>query len=215
MPTGYTAKIHDGDQSFIEFAKSCARAFGSFAAMRDEPADAPIREDLWEPSSYHREGSEKAAARLAELNALTPRQWEERASADYEKLVGHHQDQRARMVEMRARYEDMILTVQGWEPPTPEHVAFKDFMVQQLRESIRFDCYEPDLPPRKFGKEWYADQCARARNDLAYHEREYDEEVERLRKSKQWVEMLWASLATYVPIYRLNPAPPLVGEVTP
>ena len=51
MPTGYTAKIADG-QTFEEFILSCARAFGALVEMRDEPADAPIPEEF-KPSAYH------------------------------------------------------------------------------------------------------------------------------------------------------------------
>lgn len=46
MPTGCTAKLHEDDQSFRDFALTCARAFGATIAMREEPLDAPPSERL-------------------------------------------------------------------------------------------------------------------------------------------------------------------------
>ena len=45
MPTGYTAKIVDG-QSFPDYVKTCLRAMGVCVSMRDLPMDTPIPEFL-------------------------------------------------------------------------------------------------------------------------------------------------------------------------
>jgi hypothetical protein len=59
MPTGYTAKLYDGDQKFQDFAMECARAFGALIEMRDEPMNAKIPE-TFEPSEHHVNGLERA-----------------------------------------------------------------------------------------------------------------------------------------------------------
>lgn len=71
MPTGYTAKLHNGEeQTFPEFVMSCARAFGALITMRDDPADAEIP-DEFKPSDYHVRELEKARERLSEVEGWT------------------------------------------------------------------------------------------------------------------------------------------------
>lgn len=34
----------------------------------------------------------------------------------------------------------MLDQVQLWQPPTDDHMGLKEFMIQQIEESIKFDC---------------------------------------------------------------------------
>jgi hypothetical protein len=38
------------------------------------------------------------------------------------------------------RYQAMLLEVQAWEPGADELAPLKNFMLEQIQESIRFDC---------------------------------------------------------------------------
>lgn len=96
MPTGYTAKIVDG-QSFPDYVKTCLRAMGVCVSMRDLPMDTPIPEKF-EPSPYHKDCIESinqeiqkfATMTNAEIAAYNIEQYElqlEHAKSTYEKIV--------------------------------------------------------------------------------------------------------------------------------
>jgi len=72
---------------------------------------------------------------------------------------------------VRKRYEDMLSKVRKWKPPTPDHVDLKKFMIQQLEDSIEFDCFIPEMPQRLSGEEYKEQQIKKALDDIDYHEK--------------------------------------------
>lgn len=197
MPTGYTADIKDGI-TFNTFAMNCARAFGACVMLRDEPGGGDKIPDAFEPSNYHAQQVEKAQDALAEFRALTPSQHMREASkawdaAETQRIV--------RLDEKRAQrkaYEDMLAKVKAWTPPTPEHDGLKEFMRSQIAQSIDFDCDESycSTPTvRLTGEQWAAQRLAHLQRDIAYHQKEHAEEVQRTSGRTEWVKALRASLA--------------------
>lgn len=200
MPTGYTAEIHDGKPiTFPEFVMNCARAFGALALMRDDPADAVIPDEFKPRTDYHDEQLVKHRAELARLEVMTP-----------EQIVNAHADVRAGELrertkdavknrDMRARYRAMLAEVEAWEPPTPDHVGLKEFMVKQITESIDFDCREGTefLWPRLSDDDpavWYEAQIAEAKRGITYATEERAKEIERAEQRTSWVRALRDSL---------------------
>lgn len=196
MPTGYTSIIEKG-ATFERFVWTCARAFGAMIMMRDDSLDAPIPQEF-QPSKYNFEEIEKAKARLYDLERLTIEQAESRARAEYTSECQRVADYREEKRQLRQKYDVMLERVRAWEPPTPDHVELKKFMVQQIEESIQFDCgnYEPDEPKLRSGRDWLAKVVAGATRDVAYHEREWKAEVERTKGRNDWM----AALRKSVPI---------------
>lgn len=198
MPTGYTSDIKE-TTPFREFALRCARAFGALILMRDDPFDAPIP-DEFKPSPYHAENIAKAEARIAELHAMDDAGKEKGARDEFTAATRRHAESLAESRGTRHRYERMLREVRDWKPPTPDHQGLKNFMIQQLEESIRFDCWEEGesewrQPPKFLGPgDWWAKQVAAAEHDLAYHKRELANEVERAATRTKWVKDLRASL---------------------
>jgi len=195
MPSAYTAPIKDGI-TFEQFAMNCARAFGALIEMRDMPDGAEIPE-RFEPSDYHIKALERERAALAELEALSPEQCETRAIAEFEK----DEDYRLRALrEARAlqqKYESMLAMVRDWQPPSDDHQGMKDFMVQQIQDSIKFDCgveYYETPTERKTGAEWLADSLARVRGSIARHEEGHAAEVARTEGRNEWLRLLRESL---------------------
>jgi len=199
MPTGYTAAIADGI-GFEQFVWSCARGMGALINMRDEPSNASIPE-RFEPSDYHARKLEEANAALANLRAMSD---DETATAAQEAFAAESKtnaDAIARNSELRAKYEAMLVQVQAWQSPTPDHDGFKRFMTEQLTDSIRFDCsaryYEKHKPAQKTGEEWRALQIANELHNVDYHTREHAEEVKRTESRNDWIAALRGSLATH------------------
>jgi len=194
MPTCYTLDLYDGkDLTFEEFVLRCARAFGALISMRDESIDTPIPE-RFEPSDYHLKELEKAKKRLKEIKKWNEEKAEQEAERAYQEVLKRREEFIEKNKLIRKRYEDMLSKVQKWKPPTIEHESLKQFMIQQLVESIEFDCFVPEMPQRLSGKEYKEQQIKKALNDIDYHEKEYAEEVNRVHERNKWLLSLRESL---------------------
>lgn len=199
MPTGYTSDLYEGDQTFAEFAMTCARAFGALIEMRDLPMDSPVPEEFT-PSPYHAERLAQAEATVERARLMTDDEAQQLADLDYTASVQRIEKARRDADARRARYEDMVARVERWEPPTADHVEMKKFMLDQLTESIKFDCGTKYLTPpdRVSGREYRRNLLAKATKDIEYHTEKLAEDRERAEKRTAWVSALRDSLAVQV-----------------
>lgn len=196
MPTGYTAGVQSGEiTEFKEFALTCARAFGACVSLRDEPLDNPIPEEF-EPSDYHRKQLVEAEAEMRRLLTMTEADYARAAQADYDNAVDSYNERIARRQVEAERYTAMLKQAEAWEPPTPEHDELRKFMIQQLTESINFDCRESwDKPPEPVGTEtWRRDAIAKVAKNIEYHTEQHAKEVKRAKDRTEWVRALRESL---------------------
>jgi hypothetical protein len=196
MPTGYTCDIAKGI-TFEQYAWSCARAFGALILMRDDPSDAPIPE-RFEPSDYMVKALAEAKAELARLDAMSLADAITAADAEYVAETERCIQRRAEYAELRNKYNAMLAQVVQWEPPTPDHVKYKEFMVEQIRSSIDGDCNEKYItePAQLTGQQWLTLKITEARRSVAYHEKSHAEEVARTDNRNAWIKALRDSLAT-------------------
>ena len=194
MPTGYTLDLYDGkDLTFEEFVLKCARAFGALIGMRDKSIVAPIPE-RFEPSDYHLKELEKTKKRLKEIKEWNEDKAKQEAERAYQEALKKREEFIKKNKLIRKRYEDMLSKVQKWKPPTPDHEGLKQFMIQQLEESIEYDCFILEMPQRLSGEEYKEQQIKKALNDIDYHEKEYAKEVNRVYERNKWLLSLRESL---------------------
>jgi hypothetical protein len=202
MPTGYIADVQSGKVTTLrEFVLRCARAFGACILQRgacilqrDDSLDrAP---EMQEPSDYSAKALRKARSLLRELEALTPAGAKARASQAFDKALRQHQEAVSRNATEQKRYRDMLAKVEEWEPPTPDHVNLKAFMREQLTGSLDFDNFTLPAPKRLNGAAWKAQELARCRRDIAYHEKADREERERTAERNRWIQQLYEGLPT-------------------
>lgn len=197
MPTGYTAPVADGEFTTLrEFALECALAFGATNDMSDAPADEPIP-GAFTPLSYHQKQAASAQRRIAKLRAMSPIDAQRACQQEYAQAVARWKSFGIEDAQKRVRYLDMIRQLERWNAPTPDHTNLRDFMLEQLRTSLKFDCgggYNP-LPRLKRWPEWLADAIARAKKDHDYHLEHHYAAVERATEMTYWVRDLRASLA--------------------
>lgn len=150
MPTGYTSDIYEGqDVSLADFAANCARAFGAFVHQRDSSSNVltyPPKPD----TSYYARSLAEAKEELRRWQSLSE---EERYAewSDYfnERTVEMHESL-AKSSELRARYQNMLAKVHAVDVPSKLQ-NFKDFMIEQLDTSIKYDCGSDD----NFTKNYY------------------------------------------------------------
>ncbi len=196
MPTGYTADVQSGKiTSFPQFAMQCARAFGALIELRDEPLTTPIPADFKPDTAWHDQEIAKAIADIARLNVMSLDEAAVAAEAEYHSEMAHHVERRAEKVAVKARYDAMLKEVVAWEPPSSKHEGLKDFMADQLSQSIKYDCYDwPDLDPPPAPEIWLAQALATAHRNVAYHQEERCKKIERAAARTRWVKQLRESL---------------------
>ncbi len=200
MPTGYTYRIIDEpDLTFSQFALDCARAFGACIDLRDEPRDTPIL-DEFKPSSYHQEALATAKKTVSYLQGLTHEQ--RVAFGESEKLKRRQGlvESREKCLLASQRLQQMRLQVAAWEPPSPDHVELKNFMLSQIDDTIKHDgsvSYEDtrlrDLEAQG-PLEFYGLALAAACAAVPYHEKRLAEDIKRANERTLWVRQLRESL---------------------
>lgn len=195
--TGLTSLVAENDNVTLEqFAMRCARYFGALVDMRDLPFDAPVPEKF-EPSDYCRKRFEKAKAAYESFIANPPTYEDlERQYNDYvakETSLAEKEKEHRKVI--RQRYESMLARVMNWQPPTSEHEGLKTFMIDQLKNSIEWDCRE--YKPHISDKESYI-MCQASdeslKKDIDYWAKEWGKEIKRVNERNKWVADLRESL---------------------
>lgn len=201
MPTGYTYDVQSGKIADLHgYALACARAMSPLIHMRDMPNDAAVPYKIPVCTDYHDNNITQAEKLLIELPLLNEQECNSRAAAELAELAEsiRHQEGLVNQKRLhRARYEAMLSQVTAWECPK-EVSSLKAFMVQQLVDSIKWDCAEYHYSETTFvqltAKEWRERAIASAQNDLIYNTRKRNEQIESNVKAQRWLDALRASL---------------------
>lgn len=197
MATGYTAKLMEEGETFQEYALRCARAFGALIHMRDDPLDAPIPEHV-APSDWSKK---KLAAAKTELERLENMGGNERIAFGEQAHAEDIVRRRASLDRDRAENARLMLMreqVEAWTPPSPEHLTYKKFMLDQITLSLHdleFGEKYLSAAEEKAPVSYYAAAVAGAERDIEYHAAEQVKEVERAESRSLWIQQLRASLS--------------------
>jgi hypothetical protein len=171
---------------------------GACITMRDDSLDTPIPVKF-EPSDYHLKALQDAVDALCEQDKMTTEEaWNEsrrKCRATIRKGIEGMKKQQ----ELRKKYEDMLAQVNAWVPPSPDHVEFKKFMIQQITSSIEWDCngdyyLRESVAKPLSGKKYLREMKERAVRDIVYHNEENKKEIERAADRTRWVNQLRDSL---------------------
>lgn len=196
MPSAYTESIKDRI-AFNEFAMLCARAMGACIMMRDEPLSTPIPE-RFEPSDYHLNKSAALREVIARVEAMSTEEAEAAASENYRLESEANANAAQRADDVLAKYELMLQQVKAWTPPTEDHQGLREFMIEQIESSMRFDCdrtyYDRHQPVKQTGEQWKQQVLDKAMMDLRYHLAEHEKEIERTEARNKWIAELRQSL---------------------
>jgi hypothetical protein len=194
MPTGYTASIKDG-VSFKEFASQCARAFGALVELRDEPLSSKLPDEI-KVSDYYLRQIRDTTAELEALENIPLKDAEEKAQTEYKAAIAHNKEYAESKKDLKKKYNAMLKDACAWTPPSKDHQGLKDFMIEQLKESIRVDCsdYAPNEPILLTGEQWLYKKQQSLKKSLNYHIAEYGKEQTRTAERNEWIRQLKESL---------------------
>lgn len=194
MPTGYTADIYEGKNvSFSDFALLCARAFGACIEQRDDDAnDKPKLIEKNDKDNYNIKRLEEA------------KMWKKPTKAEFDdyvkKQTAYYNEQIDKQNKLKASYQQMLDKANDWTPPTSEHEGLKQFMIDQLSESLKFDCgnhyYKRELiDVQHLTYEKYVnDMRASNKRDIEYHTEQLKKDNERVDARNEWISALYKSL---------------------
>ena len=138
MPTGYTHNVPEGI-SLRTFMLQCVKAMGVCISLRDEPSATPVPKSL-EPDDYHVQSIANDEQRLEKLRNQPDEDLEQVVADAHLEAVASRLESLARIEKLRVSYQAMWEQVEEWEPPTPEHMNFKNFMLDQLEKTLDSDC---------------------------------------------------------------------------
>ena len=198
MATGYTYDIYEGKKITLEqYALKCARAF--MYSMRDEPMDAPIPdiEDEVE-DSHHIEQIAKAEKDVARYAKMTVQQAGELLKKQREDSAKEKRKYLMEAKDAFLRYNSMLVKVEHWKVPK-ELDNLKKFMMEQLTESIKFDCsaisrVEKEEEDKMTPRQYLTFLRENAQNDVDYHTEAYKKELEVAKQNAAWVKALKGSV---------------------
>ena len=169
--------------------------------QRDDPLDNPPDMDE-KPSTYHIENIERLASRRRYLESASDAELMAEQKETFERERAFHIAEIAKDAALATTYRRMIAEVEKWTPPTDDHKEFKSFMLEQLRDSIKWDCdstYHKDhlkqlAAPLVSVADYRRQQIAATDKDIAYHDQRMAEEIERVNGRNEWKRQLLESL---------------------
>lgn len=201
MPTGYTHKIAD-DQSFEDFVLGCARAFGACIMQRDDPSsDKP---KLQETSNYHTEKLLESQAQLAEFLGMTQDEMLDYGEQCKEEDIYRINERIQKNNALREKYDAMLEKVDAWIPPSFEHEELKQFMINQIQQSIDFDCKNSynyqnlNKAQNSTPMEYYQRMIDSIAWNIKHHSEESLKDTERTLGRNKWITDLYESLGVEI-----------------
>lgn len=196
MPTSNTAGFAEKMPTLEDFALRCARSFGALSSLREDTGPVP---EVLIPPTYHAERLAELKKQLADLEAVTDKECEERLLSFNADLVAEKFLQERQALKLRERYEDMRQQVENWQVSSDHH-ALKKFMLDQLDKSIDWDCRLPQSNKSQAmvrlseAVEWRDNLLTQIRGDIEYHQKEQDRTVQDYKKRNEWLSSLRESL---------------------
>jgi hypothetical protein len=211
MPTGYTAGILDGKiKTFKQFATTCMRAYGATIHMRDDSLDEKYTPRV--PDDYYSERLKEAKEELENNKKVSDAE----IIKNLKKGLFEEQRRYKKNIEEKLKEKEKLTTilsdVKNWTPPSEDHKEFKNFMKQQLVDTISHDAdtsYYEELLNEVQGKllelqdeskhleiaaEYRKKLIESSEHDIEYYIKTYNEEVERCNDSNKWVTDLIKSI---------------------
>lgn len=199
MATGYTAAIKDGI-TFETFLLTCARAFGACITMKEEPLTTPIP-DKFEPDTYNSRALTSAKERLNTLKNISIKEAELHAIREYRAAIKEKEEALTARNDLLQKYQDMLVEVKAWQPPSLNHLDLKEFMIKQITDSIAFDCNPTSFymngTPQFTGQEWLTRETKKALHNIDYYATEQKKEIAKVEKQNLWLQQLRNSLPSY------------------
>jgi len=138
MPSGFTAGIIDGKhKTFTDFAKDCMRNFGATIHMRDDARDKEYEARVVSP--YYNERFEEYVINLGKLLTATDKQLITKEKKKLKDRIVRATEKIIEITATKERLNAFLKEAKAYQSPTPEHDGIREFMINQIKETTKFD----------------------------------------------------------------------------
>ena len=199
MPSGYTEGILSGTINDLnDFIWMCARGFGAFITQKDNIDEPPILKE--KPNPYYKNKIKQLLNEQQKYNEYTDDDWQNEYLKYIEDQLKDIDNNIKEKIESKEKYENILNQVKEWIPPNENFHKLKSFMINQIEESIDFDCDTSFWQERKnkisnLKLEQYKRNVLNDINEsLILNKEYYDEEVQRVKERNQWKQQLIESI---------------------
>lgn len=201
MPSGITSPIYNNEKGFTfeKFMLLCARSFGACIMQKDEDMSQPPK--LQRPSDYHKVSLQKAKNKLAKLKKMKDSAFDKLLKKQIKATKNLHIEDLVERGKLRGRYQEILEEVELWNPPTKDHEGLKKFAIEQLKNSIKFDCEGSDYYNKLLSSllqhtaaSYKQQLIAKAKRDVEYHLEEWLKEQKHTKERNDWIVALFESL---------------------
>lgn len=200
MPSYYTADINEGkDISFQEFALKCARAYGAFVHMRDEPLNTTLSRPTL--SDYHTNEIKNIENEFALFLKSSTEQRKKMFEIEMEKEEAYYLREIEKEKQIKNKYLTLINDVKAYKPQSTELKEFKNFMFDQLIDGMKYDCSNEDwynksiqsLKEETF-ETWEEERMNLYNSKLGYQKEALKKEKKSIDLANKWIDELYKSL---------------------
>lgn len=203
MATSYTACImnqtKENPVSFREFVLKCAKTFIPIRYNEDIFIDwDKMKTFSFEPNiTYLQERLAYVECELFDLVTIYKEKGKEKTFLEkvektYEENLQKYKEKCIQVEELKKRYSEMLDKVQAWEPPSPSHENLKNFMLEQLKSSIEYDCNEPLIPKKPTDP--LLNSIEINIKMVQQYKEQIDKEIKKCNKLNEWLNQLIESL---------------------
>lgn len=200
MPTGYTAGIGNGSiTSFGQYAKNCARAFGAFIHLRDDP-NAPLTDKI-EPDSYYTRRIYELEKELSDFQSKSEKDLVDEFNIYKSDTINRISKSIEEDLILQNKYEAMLALAKQFKAPTPQHEEYAKFIVKQLESSISFDCDTSGYNTKRLKEVneltyevWYSDKLYQLKSNLDFNKNKASEAINMASSKTEWIQLLFAEI---------------------
>ena len=195
MPTGYTSYVQDGKITELkDFMLLCAKNFGALIHMKDEGLNCEIK--YRQVGEYYPRKLEEVKREFENFQKLSDGEIQKQLDENYESRVRDKEESLKEFDKRKERYLDMIEEVMCWNPPTENHIKLKEFALQQLKDSLKFDCcddmrrYYLEKPKKETLEEYKQEKVKEYLKDIERYAKEYRNDLESVEYANKWINDL-------------------------
>lgn len=209
MPTGLNAPLVDGeDTSLRGMLVRCAYQYGALVQYRDSNIDRNELPEKARPMDQEREPYQVKALRQYKaekesFTAKTREQQQQEMDAFYQGQVRQWWETKNEHDEIFERVKKVRDEALAWEPPTEDHVNYKEFVISQIDSAIEHDCRyaqfngpedDPHGPRQQRLDDWIDDKLDFLDRIIEMYEKDSGEAEERVEEAQDWLDNLREAL---------------------
>lgn len=191
MATGYTHALNQGEQSFEDFVFGCAKAFGAYIHLRDEPSSAVLSK-IEDDSARYELAIGTAQTHYDDFTALTEEEQREKYDKYVAEMTHWNEETKKSNRELSERYGRMLARVISWDAPK-ELSELQEFMKEQLESSIRFDCRGGNYRIQEFD-EWLDTKVRCLERAISSATERFEREKARVAEQHAWHDTLFKAV---------------------